>query len=85
VISQAQEDAAGDAISFRLTTLSARLETLIATGTGVTPIPDTGQVDRLAKAVTKLAAYNAAAGAWSSILCFGLATRSRLCRLAVGV
>lgn len=67
-ISQAEEDAAGDAIIARMTTLSARLDTLIATGTGVTPIPDTGQVERLANAVTKLAAYNAAAGAWASIL-----------------
>lgn len=67
-ISEAEEDAAGDAIIARMTTLSARLDTLIATGTGVTPIPDTGQVDRLATAVTKLAAYNAAAGAWSKIL-----------------
>lgn len=66
VISEAEEDAAGDELVIRMAALRTRRRTLA--GGGVTPIADTGQVKALTEAVKKLAAYNAAAGAWSKIL-----------------
>lgn len=67
-ITPEQDFAAGRQIDLRIESLDARLDTLMLTGDGITPIPDHGVVEALRVAVTGLAAFNAAAEAWAAIL-----------------
>ncbi|KAB7643920.1 hypothetical protein [Polymorphobacter fuscus] len=81
-ITSAQRDAAEEELQDQIDTLLSRLKTLRATGSGVTPLPDTKKVEKLQRAVAALGGFTAAAATWDSVIQTVVTTASALANAA---